>query len=392
MAIVELRDLSQEERLIKQTIEEIGRDYGHDYWLECVQEDRFPQEAWEIVKDNGWTGVTIPEEYGGVDMDLTTMRFMIEESAAQFVPLPFLITNATMTAIPLKRHGDEDLKERFLPRIASGEARFCFALTEADAGTNAMRMQTQANREGDEYVINGEKSYISQVAEADYMQLVLRTTPHEDVDAKTEGMTILLVDTEADGIEYSPMDIAIPDTSTYTVHFDDVRVPVENRVGEAGQGFIYLLDSLNTERIVVPAEVIGRGRFALERGVEYAKEREVFGEEAIGSYQGIQHPFAEAKTLLEHARFGNERAAEAVETGDEDAGMYANMSNYFASQAAETAVDAAVQAHGGRGFDRNYGVINVERFIRFSRVGPLNDEMALNFIGENALGLPSSYL
>lgn len=391
MSVTDLYEPSDEEKLIRKTVQDIAEDYGHEYILECRKEDRFPQELWDTYVEQGFLGVNIPEEYGGTDMGLTEMRTAVEEIDRQGMSPEGLVTNATMAATVIKRHGSESLKDRFLPAMASGDARLVFALTEPEAGSNSFRIKTELERDGDEYVINGEKTWITNIDDSDYVQVVARTTPLEDVDDRRDGITMVLVDTDTEGIEWEPIDLAMLGTDTFIVYFDDVRLPVENRIGEEGKGFEYLFDNLNSERVMTAASTIGNGLFALERGVEYANDRVLYGDDAIGSYQSIQHPMAEAKIALEESRLSNLKAAKAVENNEQHAGAYANMAAYTSSQAAEKAVDIAIQAHGGNGFVRDYGVINVEREIRHSRIAPLNDQQALNYVGQYLLDMPKSY-
>ncbi len=391
MSMTDLYEPTDAERLIQQTVRDIADEYGHEYWLECQREDRTPVGLLDTFAEQGFFGVNIPEEYGGSEMGIREMRMAVEEIARQGMSAEGLVTNATMTATVINRHASEELKERFLPAIADGDVRFAFALTEPDAGSNSFRMRTRIERDGDEYVINGQKTWITNIDDADYVQLVGRTTPFEDVENRRDGITMLTLGTEADGLTYEPIDLAMLGTDTFMVYFDDVRVPVANRIGAEGKGFDYLFSNLNSERIVTAATTIGHGLFALERGVEYANDRVLYDDDPIASYQGIQHPMAEAKIALEESRLSNIRAAEAVQDEDQNAGGYAAIAAYSSSQAAEQAVDAAIQAHGGNGFVRDYGVINVERTVRHSRIAPLNDEQALNYVGQYMLGMPKSY-
>jgi alkylation response protein AidB-like acyl-CoA dehydrogenase len=235
--------------------------------------------------------------------------------------------------------------------------------------------------------------YITGAAESDYIQLVARTTPYgavKDADPR-KGVTLLMVPTEADGIEMTPLDIAIPETTQqYAVHFDDVAVPVENRIGAEGGGFFCLFDALNPERVTTNAISVGLGRFALRRAVDYAQERDVF-DAPIGSHQGVQYPLAKAKINLELASEANMKAAKAIEDGDTDAGTHANMAKFAGSVAADEAVDASIRTHGGYGFSRDYDIITIKPLVQLLRTAPVNNNMVLNHIAENALGLPKSY-
>jgi len=384
---------SDEIRMIRETIEEITETYDHRYWLECCQNDEFPQELWDTLVEQGIVGLNVPEEYGGAGMGLRGTTTVIETLNRNGVHLAMLLLHVTMAPLTIKQHGSPEMKERFLPKIVDGEDTFCFGITEIEAGTNTFENKTEARREGDEYVINGSKSYISAADEARYIILVTRTTPYEDVRDidRSKGMSLIVVPMDSPGIDLNPLDLAITEEiSQYSVYFDDVRIPVENRVGEEGEGFRYLLDALNPERITSAATSIGIGRFALERAVEYANEREVFGA-PIGSHQAVQHPLARSQIELDLAELSMEEAIDRYESGDDDAGRYANIAKFAGSEAADRTVDAAKQAHGGLGFSRDYGVVNVQSVARLSRIAPINNEMVLNYIGERVLGLPRSY-
>lgn len=387
------RNLDGETKLLADTIDEICEEYDHEYWLEYAKEGKHPEELWDELCKSGYSGINVPEEYGGVDMDMYDTAVTLERMASKGLLAGFLVISSAMAPIPILNTDDEELKERFLPGIATGEIKFCFAVTEPDSGTNTYQMTTSATRDRDEYVVNGQKYWVSDIKDADYVLLVLRTTPYEEVkdDKKYEGITLLVVPTDADGIDMSPLDTAITSaSSTYSVHFDDVRVPVENRIGEEGQGFKYLFDALNPERVCVAAECVGFGRFALDRAVSYVNDREVW-DAPLGSHQGVQHQLSEAKVQVELAGLVTERAARAFDDDRPNAGELADMAKYAASEAAHLAVQNSIQVHGGAGFMRDYGVVNVRDIVQHLRVAPVNNEMMLNGIAERVLGLPKSY-
>lgn len=388
-----LATLTDEQAMIADAVDDLASEYDHDYWQSCCADDRFVAELWEELGDLGFLGMAVPEEYGGEGMGLPSVSTMIETFAAHGVPLLAFLTTTTMAPLPILEHGSDDLKERFLPGIASGADRFAFAITESHSGTNASRIRTSAMREGDEYVVTGEKTYITDAAGADYIQLVTRTTPYEDVvdENPYHGGTLLIVDADADGIETSPLEVSIPEPSgQYTVHFDDVRVPVENRIGQEDAGFSHVFSALNPERVVTAALAVGLGRFALEHGTAYANERELF-DAPTGSYQGVQHPLARAKVAIEQAALTLQTAASAHEAGQQNAAAAANVAKYAASEAADEAMDAAVQALGGNGFSHDYPLAALRDWTRFLRIAPVNNEMVLNYVGENLLDLPRSY-
>ena len=384
---------SQEQAMIADSVADIADEYDHDYWRSCTESSAFPEELWQTLGDNGFLGINVPTEYGGEGLGMPAFATVTETLATHGVPLVFLIITPAMGVIPVREHGTHDLKKRLLPGMASGETKVAFAITEPDAGTNTYKISTTAERDGDEYLVNGQKTYITGAADADYIQLVARTTPYEAVkdDDPRAGVTLLMVPTDDDGIEMTPMNLAIPETTKqYTVHFDNVRVPGENRIGNEGEGFFCLFDALNPERVTTNAISIGLGRFALRRAVEYAKERTVF-DVPIGSHQGVQHPLAESKIDLEMAGDANMKAARAIEESDSTAGPLANMAKYAGSVAADEAVDAAIRAHGGAGFSREYDVITIKPMVQLLRTAPVNNNMMLNHVAENVLNLPKSY-
>lgn len=379
--------------MIADTIDEITDTYDHEYWLDCALADERPDELWETLADNGFIGVNVPEAYGGAEMDMYGTSIFLERLSSHGIYLGDLIPSTTMAPIAIREHATEKLKERLLPGIAAGKIKMSYGITEPNSGTNTYKIGTSVSREGEAYVVNGQKTFVTNFASSDYIQLVARSTPYEEIkdDDKRKGITSLIVPTDADGISFEPLDLAMTQVDQeYTVHFDDVRVPVDHRLGDEGEAFIQLFTSLNPERIAVSAIVLGLGRFALERGVAYAKEREVW-DQPIGSHQGVQHPLARAKVDLELATLATDRAAKAVDAGEDLAGPLSNVAKFAASEAADQAVDTAIQVHGGNGFSRHYGVINVADWVRHMRVAPVNNEVVLSYIGSNILGLPQSY-
>ncbi|MEF8813820.1 MAG: acyl-CoA dehydrogenase family protein [Halovenus sp.] len=388
-----LETLSGEAKLIADTVDDIAEEYDHEYWLECAKADERPVELWETLCEQGFVGVNIPEEYGGTAFDMYGTSIFLERLASHGIYLGDLIPTAVMGPIAIREHAPEALKERLLPAIAAGDLKLSYGITEPDSGTNTYKIRTTIERDGDEYVINGQKTFVTNFADTDYIQLVGRTTPYEAVkdDDKRKGITSVIVPTDANGISYDPLDLDMTQTDEeYSVHFDDVRAPVDNRLGDEDEAFHQLFSSLNPERIAVSAIVLGLGRFALERGVDYAKEREVW-DVPIGSHQGVQHPLARAKVDLELATLATDRAAEAVDANNDLAGPLSNVAKLAASEAADQAVDTAIQVHGGNGFSRHYGVINVADWVRHMRVAPVNNEVVLSYIATNVLGLPRSY-
>jgi acyl-CoA dehydrogenase len=291
---------------------------------------------------------------------------------------------------PVIKHGTPEMKERLLPGIVSGEMHVCFGITEPDAGLDTTRTKTFARNAGDHYVINGRKVWISKAQNSDKVLLLTRTTKFEDCAKKTEGMTLFLTDVKSDAIEIR----GIPKMGREAVdsnelYIDDLLVPIEDRVGEEGYGFKYLLDGLNPERILIAAEALGLGRAALRRAVAYANERVVFGR-PIGKNQGIQFPLADSRMRLDAAELVLRKAAWKYDQGL-PAGHEANAAKFLCSEAGTDACDRAIQTHGGFGYAREYHVERYYREARLLKLAPLPQEMVLNYVGEHVLGLPRSY-
>ncbi|MFB6119456.1 acyl-CoA dehydrogenase family protein [Halosegnis sp.] len=400
---VPLRDsvpLSERQRLVRESIRDICADYDDAYWRERAATGEYPTDFVDDLAEAGWFGVLVPEAYGGAGMATTETVVMMEEIAANgggFAAAQ-AVHGAVYTSVPLVEYASESLKEELLPAVAAGETRIqAFGLTEPNAGSESTAIETRARREGDEYVVDGEKIWTSRVDESDHLLLVARTTPREAVEKATRGISLFLVDLadarDQGAIELDPIEKTASEfVHSYSVHIDGLRVPADRLVGEEGRGFYHVLDGLNEERLVIAAECLGLGELALETAVEYAGEREVFGG-PIGRNQAVQHPLAEAYARLRAARGETYRGAEAAATGvdRERLGAYANAAKYLAADAAFEAADAAVQTHGGFGVAREYDVERYFREARLTRLVPVTQELALNFLGENALGLPRSY-
>ena len=308
-----------------------------------------------------------------------------------------LLTQAMDTSC-IYKNGSDQIKQRFLPGMASGDLTFCFAVTEPDAGTNTFRITTAARKDGDNYVINGQKTFISGFDVADYALLVARTTSLEELEKngqpKSSGLSLFIVDTKSAGIEKTPISVPLSDELTqFQLFFDDLQVPAENLVGQEGNGTMALFNSLNPERILAGAICVGMAESALNKAVEYAKGRKVFKDTPIGAYQAISHPLAEVKIDLEAARMMTYRAAWAYDKGlnPAEVGTYANMAKFLGADLAIKAVDAAIETHGGLGFTEDVGLINQWSGARLFKTAPVSREMILNYIAEWNLGLPRSY-
>lgn len=391
-------ELTDQQRLVRRSIREVCASFDDAYWREHDREATYPHEFVDQLSRDGWLGVLIPEEYGGVGMSTAEVVVMMEEiagsgggfSAAQ------AIHGGIYNSVPLVKYADEELKSELLPKVAAGDVSIqAFGLTEPNAGSESTAMETTAERDGDEYVIDGQKIWISRVDASDYLVLMARTTPRSAVEKHTRGISMFLVDLEAaydDGLTIEK----IPKTAGRAVHsyelfFDGVRIPADHLIGEEGGGFYQVLDGLNEERIAIAAECLGLGEVALERGIEYAREREVFGE-PIGRNQSIQHPLAEAYASLLAAKKVIYDAADRLDDLDrESAGAQANVAKYLAAEAAFEAADAAVGTHGGFGVAVEYDVERFFREARLTRIVPITQQLVLNYLGERVLDLPRSY-
>ena len=346
-------------------------------------------DMWDAMAAQGLLGVGVPAEYGGAGEGMTGPVAVMEALSEAGVP-PVLYLLTAFARVAIARHGTDEQKRRFLEPTTTGEVRLCFAITEADAGTNSFAMRTFARQDGDHYRLNGEKVFISGADGATHAMVVARTTRLEDAPDKRVGLSLFVVPIDAPGLQLTRMriDLHSPEHQ-FVLHLDDVDVPAENLIGPRDEGLRALFDALNPERLLVSAWAIGLGTHALQRGVDYARERSPFGT-AIGSYQGVQHPLARAKAQLEAARLMMYTACEEFDRGGE-AGAFANMAKLLASEAANAAADAVIQAFGGSAFDHESDVITLWPMIRLLRIAPVNNEMVLNYIAEKLLRLPKSY-
>ncbi len=381
-----------QESLIREFVRQVAKKYGRDYWLAKAREGVFAEELWQELASGGYLGMLVPEEYGGGGLGMAEMAVLQEEMSHQGIPLLLVVVSSVMDTTLIARYGSESMKQRYLPAMARGETSICFALTEPTAGSNSFRITTRARLDGDSYVLNGQKMFISAADRSDYILVVARTSSFEEVEDKREGMSLFVVDRRAAGVTLQPLEMGVlhPETQ-FAVYFDDVRVPRGELIGEEGKGAKYLFDALNPERISAAAVAVGLGQFVLEKAVAYARERVVF-DKPIGSHQGLAHPLAIAKTNLELAALMTRYAAQLFDKGDKAAaGTYANMAKFAAAEAATEACDLAIEVHGGSGFSLDVDVITVWPLVRMLRTVPVSREMILNHIGEHVLGLPRSY-
>ena len=395
-------ELSAEHRLIQQAIRDLLarlEPRRREFRRLMLEERRYPQPLWDALAELGLMGSLIPEAYGGSGLGLTALTLGLEELAGAGIAASTMLLLTGMDAVCILRNGSETLKRRFLPDIAAGKLKLCFAITEPDAGSNTFRIATRAVRRDDgDYEITGSKVFITGVDVADYVLLVTRTTPYGDVARqglpKAHGFSLFLVPTDAPGLEKRKLPMrGIEGHNQFLLFLERVRVPAENLVGEADAGAAALFNSLNPERILAAASGCGTVRYLLDRACAYARERKVFGDRPIGAYQGLAHPLAEVRIELDAARLLTYRAAWAFDRGDgpETVGTYANMAKYLAAEVAVKAADRAIETLGGYGFSEEYEIVHAWEGTRLLRTAPVSREMILNYVAEHVLELPRSY-
>jgi len=376
-------------RELKSAVVELCRSFPDKYWRELDAKRQYPEEFVRALTRAGYMGALIPEAYGGAGLGVTEAAIILEEihrsganAAACHAQMYIMGT--------LLRHGSEEQKKRYLPALAGGELRLqAFGVSEPATGSDTTRMKTFARRSGDKYIVKGQKIWISRAEHSDLMLLVARTTPVEEVKKRSEGLSVLLVDLRhAPGLTIRPIRTMMNHATT-EVFFDDVEVPAGNLIGEEGQGFRYLLDGLNAERILIAAECIGDGRWFLDRACRYAKERVVFGR-PIGQNQGVQFPLARAYANVEAAALMVRHAATLFDA-HQPCGPQANMAKLLAADASWESANAAVQTHGGFGFAEDYDIERKFRETRLYQVAPVSTNLILAYIAEHVLGLPRSY-
>src|ERR671921_2333939 len=376
---------------IRESARKVCERFSEGYWRELDAKREYPEEFVRAMTESGHLGALIPEEYGGMGLGLAGTSVILEEinrSGGNAQPAHAQV----YTMGTLLRHGSEEQKREYLPKIASGEIRLqAFGVTEPEAGTDTTSLSTTAVREGGHYVVNGRKMYISRVQHSDLMVLLARTTTLDQVERKSEGLSVFLIDLREAigvGLTVKPRRVMI-NNETNELIFEDLRVPASSLIGEEGKGFRYILDGMNAERILIAAECIGNGRWFVDRATRRASERVVFGR-PIGQNQGIQFPIARAHISVEAADLMRFRAAELFDAG-EPCGAEANMALLLAADASWEAANAAMQTFGGYSFDAEYDVERKFRETRLFKVAPISTNLILSYVGEHVLGLPRSF-
>jgi acyl-CoA dehydrogenase len=382
--------LTGEQEAVREAVRETCARFGDEYWRDVDARNAYPEDFVRALTDGGWLAVLVPEEYGGAGLGVTEAALVLEEinrSGGNGA-----VCHAQMyTMGTLLRHGSDEQKGRYLPEIAAGRLRLqAFGVTEPTSGSDTTRIATYAERTDDGYVVSGQKVFISRAAQSDLMLLLARTTPLDQVDKKTEGLSVFLVDLReaGAGLEIRPLELML-NHHTNELFFDRLQIPHDSLVGEEGVGFRYILDGMNAERILIASEAIGDGRWFVERGSRYASEREVFGRK-IGSNQGVQFPLAQAHAEVEAASLVRFWAASMFDA-EQPCGPQANMAKLLASQASWNAANACVTAFGGYAFAREFDVERKFREAKLLEIAPVSNNLILAYIGQRILDMPRSY-
>lgn len=391
MTTADLKEKLQFHQELRESVRAVCSKFPDEYWRELDRKLAYPEEFVNEITRNGFLAALIPEEYGGSGLGITEASIILEEINRSGGNAG--ACHAQMyTMGTLLRHGSPEQKAKYLPGIADGSLRLqAFGVTEPNTGSDTTKLRTFAERRGDKYIVNGQKVFISRAEYSDLMILLVRTTPLDQVKKKSEGLSVLLVDLReavGNGLTIKPIRTMMNHATT-ELFIEDLEVPVENLIGEEGKGFKYILDGMNAERILIAAECIGDGRWFIERAVNYANERVVFGR-PIGQNQGIQFPIARSHVNIEAADLMRFKAASLFENG-EKCGAEANMAKLLAADSSWEAANAALQTHGGFGFAEEYDVERKFKETRLYQVAPISTNLILSFVGEHVLGLPKSY-
>jgi acyl-CoA dehydrogenase len=388
--MVEIRiSLTEQQQALKKAVYELCKLYPSEYWRELDEKRAYPEAFVQELTKAGYLAALIPEEYGGSGLGILEGGLILEEinrsggnAAACHAQMYIMGT--------VLRHGSEAQKSRYLPRIASGALRLqAFGVTEPNSGSDTTKLQTTAVRDGDTYVVNGQKIFISRVLQSDLMLLLARTTPLGEVRRRTEGLSVFLIDIRSlKGFSVRPLRTML-NHHTNVLFFDNVVIPADSLIGDEGKGFAYILDGMNAERILIASESLGDGRWFIEKAVTYSKERVIF-DKPIGANQGVQFPIAKAHMAVEAADLMRLKAAALFDAG-ESCGAEANMAKYLTAEAAWEAANACLDCHGGYGFATEFDVERKFRESRLYKTAPINNNLVLAYVGQHVLGLPRSY-
>ena len=384
---------TEEQQALRKAVAAMAANYGQDYFLAKARAGEHTDELWEEAGKLGFIGVNLPEEYGGGGAGIYELALIMEEMAATGCALLMMVVSPAINGTIISKFGTDEQKKRWLPGIADGSITMAFAITEPDAGSNSHRITTAARRDGSDWVLNGQKVYISGVDQAQAVLVVGRTS-QSGPGAKSESLrpALFVVPTDTPGFTFTKIDkeLVSPE-SQFQVFIDDVRLPADALVGSQDAAIAQLFAGLNPERIMGAASAVGMGRFAINKAVDYVKTRQVWNT-PIGAHQGLSHPLAQNHIEIELAKLMMQKAATLYDSGD-DAGAAeaANMAKYAAGEASVRAVDQAVQSLGGNGLTKEYGIAAAVTSSRLARIAPVSREMILNFVAQTSLGLPRSY-
>ena len=380
-------DLAQ----IRQAVRQLCEQYGEDYWLQLDRDRGYPSEFVQELSEAGFLNILIPEAYGGAGLGVIEASAVMEEVCRAGAHAGACHARMYVMGSVL-RHGNEAQKNRYLPEIASGKLRLqSFGVTEPTTGTDTTSLKTVAKKDGDEYVINGQKVWISRIEHSDLMVLLARTTPKDEVQKKTQGLSAFIVDVReavGNGLTIQPIESMINHHSC-ELFFDDLRIPAENLLGEEGAGFKVILDGMNAERILIAAECVGDGRYFVDKASAYASDRTIF-DRPIGMNQSVQFPIARCYAEIEAASLMVDKAAKMFDAG-EPCGAEANMAKMLASEASWRAGDVCMQTHGGYAFAKEYHIERKFRETRLYQIAPISTNLILSFIGEHVLNMPRSF-
>lgn len=386
--------LNETQVLLVDTARRVGAEFGLDYWRDIDKRNEYPAAFWQAVCDAGLSGIVVPEEHGGAGLGMIEMALAVEalaEAGGGSTVGQLFMNNPIFCGIPVALYGSEEQKRTHLPRMISGAGRYAMALTEPGAGTNTLAMTSFARPDGTGWRLSGQKIWITGVPQAHGILVVARTTKQAEGTKRSDGISIFLIDAEREGLKHYPIEKLGTHTQPASlVFFDDVRIESGELLGTLDKGWHELLDVLNTERIVTTASLVGTGSLAMRLAVEFASTRKVFNDTPIGAYQGLQFPLAQAYALNEAAKLLNFKAATLFDEGM-PYGSEANLAKLLAGQAAGAATDRAMQVMGGMGYARESHVERLWRDARLFRIAPVSEEMVLNYIARENLGMPRSY-
>lgn len=380
---------SDERRALREAVAAMAAKYGQDYYLEKARAGEHTDELWNEAGKLGFIGVNLPEEYGGGGAGMYELALVMEEMSASGCGLLMMVVSPAINGTIISKFGTDEQKQRWIPGIADGSLTMAFAITEPDAGSNSHKITTTARRDGSDWILKGQKTFISGVDQAQAMLVVSRSE-----DAKTGNLkpALFVVPIDAPGLSYTPieMELVSPERQ-FQVFLDDVRLPADALVGSEDAAIAQLFAGLNPERIMGAASAVGMGRFAIGKAVDYVTTRQVW-KTPIGSHQGLSHPLAQNHIEIQLAKLMMQKAATLYDTGDDfGAAEAANMAKYAAGEASTRAVDQAVQSLGGNGLTKEYGIAAAVTVSRLARIAPVSREMILNFVAQTSLGLPRSY-